>query len=70
MTTVWVCEQLDSMGLVQACIASCDETQARECLQSFQDNLDEHQKSEGWTARLRTVESWDEVPVTPLKLSR
>jgi len=27
------------------------------------------QKHEGWTARLRIVKSWDEVPVNALKLS-
>ncbi|PPT07771.1 hypothetical protein CKA32_003284 [Geitlerinema sp. FC II] len=56
--------------MVHACIASCNEEQARDCLKSFQDNLDDRQKAEGWVARLRTVDSWEDVPVTPLKLSR
>ncbi|WP_017659870.1 hypothetical protein [Baaleninema simplex] len=70
MTSVWVCEQLDPTGMVHACIASCNEEQARDCLKSFQENLDDRQKAEGWVARLRTVDSWEDVPVTPLKLSR
>ncbi|NES72318.1 MAG: glycogen debranching protein [Okeania sp. SIO2D1] len=67
--TIWVNEQIDPCGLVQSCIACCDQQMAQACHQSFQENLSEQQKSEGWTARLRTVESWDEVPVNSLKLS-
>lgn len=68
--TIWVCEQIDPAGIVQACIASENEDQARACYDSFENDLDDFQKSEGWTARLRTVDSWDDVPVTPLKLNR
>lgn len=68
--TIWVCEQIDPSGIVQACIASEDEQQARACHESFSNDLDEFQKNEGWIAQLRTVESWDDVPVTPLKLNR
>jgi len=67
--TIWVNEQLDPSGIVYACIACCDETQAQQCHKSFQDNLTEEQRQAGWTATIRTVESWDEVPVSALKLS-
>jgi hypothetical protein len=67
--TIWINEQLDPSGIVYACIATCDETAAQDCHQTWQENLSEHQKNEGWTAILRTVESWDDVPVNALKLS-
>jgi hypothetical protein len=66
---IWVNEQLDPSGLVYSCIACCDENQAQACHQSFQDNLTSEQKAQGWQAILRTVDSWDEVPVNALKLS-
>jgi hypothetical protein len=65
---IWVNEQIDPSGIIRACIASCDQAQAQECHDSFQENLTSAQKQEGWVARLRTVESWDEVPVNALKL--
>jgi hypothetical protein len=68
MKTIWVNEQLDSAGLMQSCIASYDERLARDCHDSFQKNLSSEQVTQGWTARLRTVQSWDEVPVNSLKL--
>ncbi|NJK41946.1 MAG: glycogen debranching protein [Acaryochloridaceae cyanobacterium SU_2_1] len=67
--TIWVNEQLDPAGLVYACIACIDQQQAQACHQSFLDNLTQDQKSAGWQARLRIVESWDEVPTSALKLS-
>lgn len=67
--TIWLNEQLDPSGLLYACIACCNEEVARVCHQSFEDNLTESQKSAGWVARLRTVQSWDEVPVNTLNLS-
>ncbi len=67
--TIWINEQLDPSGMVYACIACASETQAQDCHKSFQDNLSDVQKSQGWIARLRTVESWDEVPVSALKLN-
>lgn len=67
--TIWVNEQIDPCGLVHACIACCDEQAARECHQTWIENLTDSQQQEGWTAQLRTVESWDEVPVNALKLS-
>jgi hypothetical protein len=66
--TIWVNEQIDPSGMIYACIACCDESQANDCHESFDKNLTAQQKSDGWTARLRTVNSWDEVPVNALKL--
>lgn len=65
---IWVNEQMDPGGLLYACIACCDEIQAQECHQSFEENLTDTQKAAGWTARIRTVDSWDEVPANALKL--
>ncbi|MFP5270553.1 glycogen debranching protein [Coleofasciculus sp.] len=65
---IWVNEQVDPGGLIYSCIACCDEAQAKDCHESFQQNLTAEQKSAGWVARLRTVSSWDEVPVNSLKL--
>lgn len=66
---IWVNEQIDPMGLVYSCIASCNENLAKDCHESFKQNLTEGQKAAGWVARLRTVASWDEVPVNALKLN-
>ncbi|ABA22079.1 glycogen debranching protein [Anabaena sp. FACHB-709] len=66
--TIWVNEQIDPSGMIHACIASCNESQAQDCHASFQNNLTDNQKASGWVARLRTVNSWDEVPVNALKL--
>jgi hypothetical protein len=66
--TIWVNEQLDPCGILYSCIACTDEQQAQECHEEFKNNLTEAQKEEGWVASLRTVESWDEVPVSALKL--
>jgi hypothetical protein len=68
MLTIWVNEQLDPGGLMYACIASRSEELARDCHESFDRNLTTEQKQLGWTARLRTVTSWDEVPVNSLNL--
>lgn len=67
--TIWVNEQLDPSGMLYACIACCDEIQAKECYASFEDNLSAAQRAEGWLTRMRTVSSWDEVPVSALKLN-
>jgi hypothetical protein len=67
--TIWVNEQVDPSGILYACIACCDEAQAQACHESFVANLTDEQQEAGWTARLRTVSSWDEVPVNALKLS-
>ncbi|MEH2305313.1 glycogen debranching protein [Nostoc sp.] len=67
--TIWVNEQIDPSGMIHACIATCNESQAKECHNSFLNNLTEKQKAAGWVAQLRTVDSWDEVPVNSLKLN-
>lgn len=66
---IWINEQIDPSGIVQACIAGCDEAIARECHETFQKSLTPAQTSAGWVACLRTVDSWDDVPVAALKLS-
>ena len=68
MLTIWVNEQLDPGGLMYACIASRSEELARDCHESFEQNLTAEQKQLGWVASLRTVGSWDEVPVNSLNL--
>jgi hypothetical protein len=68
MLKIWVNEQLDPGGLMYACIASRSEELARDCHESFEQNLTAEQKKLGWVARLRTVTSWDEVPVNSLNL--
>lgn len=65
---IWVNEQIDPCGLVYSCIACCDETQAQACHEAFEANLTAEQRDAGWVARLRTVDSWEEVPVNALKL--
>ncbi len=67
--TIWVNEQVDPAGILYACIACCNEEQARECYVSFQENLSDAQKAQGWTVRMYRVSSWDEVPVAALKLN-
>jgi hypothetical protein len=66
---IWINEQIDPSGIIYSCIACADEAQAQACHQSFVDNLSDDQREAGWVAQLRTVESWDEVPVNALKLS-
>ena len=66
---IWINEQIDPSGLLYSCIACCNEAQAQECHESFERNLSDLQKAAGWVARLRTVNSWDEVPVNALKLN-
>ncbi len=66
---IWVNEQIDPSGILYSCIACCDETQAQDCHKSFEQNLTAEQKQQGWVATLRTVSSWDEVPVNALKLN-
>ncbi|MGG6294729.1 glycogen debranching protein [Leptolyngbya sp. AN02str] len=66
--TIWVNEQIDPSGLVYTCIACCNQDQAEACHDSFESNLTDDQKASGWVARMRIVESWDDVPVNALKL--
>ena len=65
---IWVNEQIDPSGMIHACIASQDEVQAKDCHDSFASNLTDGQKAAGWVANMRTVATWDEVPVNALKL--
>ncbi|MDJ0531920.1 MAG: glycogen debranching protein [Xenococcaceae cyanobacterium MO_207.B15] len=67
--TIWVNEQIDPCGIVYSCIACRDEQAAKDCHENWQTSLTEAQKQQGWVARLRTVDSWDDVPVNALKLS-
>ena len=67
--TIWLNEQIDPSGLLYACIACQDEAHAKDCHESFEANLTELQKQDGWVAKLRTVESWEDVPASALKLS-
>ncbi|MGD1951473.1 MAG: glycogen debranching protein [Leptolyngbyaceae cyanobacterium] len=66
---IWVNEHIDPSGIVYSAIACCDRTAAEECHATFQSALTDEQKEAGWVARLRTVDSWEEVPVSALKLS-
>jgi hypothetical protein len=68
MQTIWVNEQLDPAGLLYACIACYDEQQAKDCNISFLEKLSPSQRAAGWQVRMRTVTSWDEVPVNALKI--
>lgn len=66
---IWVVEQRDPSELLYSCIACCDEQQAQDCVASFQQNLSADQWAAGWKVTIKTVSSWDEVPVSALKLS-
>jgi CMP-2-keto-3-deoxyoctulosonic acid synthetase len=66
--TIWVNEQVDPSGIISSCIACCNQEHAEACHDSFEENLTDEQKAAGWIARLRTVPSWDDVPVNALKL--
>ncbi|MFG6099565.1 glycogen debranching protein [Leptothoe sp. ISB3NOV94-8A] len=66
---IWVNEHIDPSGIVYSAIACCDQNAAEECHTTFQASLTDEQKEAGWVARLRTVDSWDDVPVSALKLS-
>ncbi|NJN75193.1 MAG: glycogen debranching protein [Synechococcaceae cyanobacterium RL_1_2] len=67
--TIWVNEQIDACGIVQACIATTNQGAAEDCHREWQNKLSQEQQQQGWQVSLRTVESWDEVPVNSLKLS-
>ena len=41
--TIWVNEQIDPSGMIHACIACCNESQAKDCHESFENNLIELQ---------------------------
>ena len=66
---IWVNEHIDPSGIIYSAIACCDRIAAEECHITFQESLTDEQKEAGWVARLRTVQSWEEVPISALKLS-
>ncbi len=66
---IWVNEHIDPSGIIYSAIACCDYITAQKCHDTFQAALTDEQKEAGWVARLRTVESWDDVPISALKLS-
>jgi len=67
--TIWINEQIDSCGIIQACIAGCDKQAAEDCHRDWQQKLTAEQEKQGWKAVIRSVSTWDEVPVNALKLS-
>lgn len=67
--TIWINEQIDPCGLVYSCIACRNEKTAKDCHETWQKNLTETQRQEGWMANLRIVDSWDDVPVNALKIN-
>lgn len=67
--TIWVNEQIDPSGIIYSCIACNDQEQAEECHNSFLNNLTEEQRQAGWIAKIRIVESWEDLPASALKLS-
>ncbi|MBT9311351.1 glycogen debranching protein [Leptothoe kymatousa] len=66
---IWVNEHIDPSGIIYSAIATCNQTAAEECHATFKASLTPEQKEAGWVARLRTVDSWDDVPISALKLS-
>ncbi len=67
--TIWINEQIDSCGIIQACIAGYDQQAAEECHRDWEEKLTLEQEKQGWKAVIRSVSSWDDVPVNALKLS-
>jgi hypothetical protein len=67
--TIWVNQQTDGCGILQACIATTNEETAKDCHHNWQKELTELQKQQGWQVILSTVESWDDVPVHALKIN-
>ena len=66
---IWISEQIDPCGIVYSCIAYKSKELAQDCYENWQKNLTQQQKDSGWQVNLRTVESWEDVPVNALKLS-
>lgn len=66
---IWINEQIDHCGLVYSCIATTNEQAALECHEQWQKSFSPEQVTQGWQAKIRTVESWEEVPVNALKLN-
>lgn len=67
--TIWVNEQRDGCDILQACIATKNQQAAEDCHANWQEKLTDEQRQQGWQVILKTVESWDDVPVNALKLN-
>jgi predicted lipoprotein len=67
--TIWVNQEKDSCGIIQACIATKNKQAAQDCHANWQKKLTETQRQQGWQVTLFTVESWDDVPVNALKIN-
>jgi hypothetical protein len=67
--TIWVNEQKDSCGIIQACIATTNQQVAEDCHTNWQEELTPQQKEQGWEVIIKTVADWDDVPVNALKLN-
>lgn len=66
---IWVNEQKDGCGLIQACIATKNKQAADDCHAHWQKILTQKQKRQGWQVSMFTLDSWEEVPVNALKIS-
>lgn len=67
--TIWVNQQKDGCGILQACIATTNQQVAEDCHADWVAKLTPQQKQQGWEVSLITVESWDDVPVNALKIN-
>ena len=66
---IWLSELKDACGIIYSCIAYKNKESAQDCYENWTKNLTQAQKNNGWQVDLRQVESWDDVPVSALKLS-
>lgn len=66
---IWVNEQIDGCGIIQACIATTNQKMAQDCHGNWQKGINADLQKQGWKAIIRQVDSWDEVPVNALKLN-
>ncbi len=67
--TIWVNQQKDGCGIIQACIANTNKQAAEDCHHNWQNKLTAQQKQQGWQVTLFSVESLDDVPVNALKIN-
>ena len=67
--TIWLNEQKDGCGIIQACIATTNEKAAQDCHSNWLEKLTPQQKKQGWQVTIKIVANWDDVPVNALKLS-
>ncbi len=66
---IWVNEQIDGCGIIQASIATTNQQMAEDCHANWQKEITEDLRKKGWLASIRQVNSWDDVPVNALKLN-